>query len=86
MASIEEKVQSAKKRLENEKVSKRNDIDRNYAERTERLAELEGLVRYVDTHGCVFTTDLALRDMLANVKREAEGLLQKEFDKLRIPA
>ena len=86
MATNEEKLQSAIKKLDQEKRSESNALDRTYAERKERVVELEGLARYIKSRQSVFAWDPRLAEMLTNIDREAEHLLQKELDKLRIPA
>ena len=86
MASIEEKIVSARKRINNERDSQIQRLHRTTDTQLKRMEILERTVQFVDNHANTLQCDRALYDMLLNMKREAEGLLQKEFDKLRIPA
>ena len=77
---------SARKRINNERDSQITRLHRTTDTQLKRMEVLERTVQFVDNHAQTLQCDKALHDMLTNIKREAEGLLQKEFDKLRIPA
>ena len=86
ISRVDEKIASAKKRLENDRQQKVNDLSNQHSDRVARLQKLQELAHSTNEMAGFFRTDLALRDMLVNTHREALTLLQAEFDKLRIPA
>ena len=63
-----------------------NELDRDKELEVQRIRSLRHLVTVTEDALPQFATDPAIRDMLENLKREAETLLQKQFDKYHIPA
>ena len=86
MATLDEKVAKAERELEDKRRRRMNELDRDKELEVQRIRSLRHLVTVTEDALPQFVTDPAIRDMLTNIKREAEGLLQKEFDKYHIPA